>query len=53
MATVFKFLAAVLILGGSVGALSALDDRQPGRFAPIKYVVGAGLIAASWWFSRT
>ena len=49
---VLKFLAALFILGGSIGAFSALGDRPATRFAPARYLVGAGLVAASWWFSR-
>lgn len=52
-AMVLKFLASVLIIGGSIGAFSALGDRPTARFAPMRYLVGAGLIAASWWFSRS
>ena len=53
MPNVLKFLAALLILGGSFSALTLLSDRPGARFAPLRYLVGAGLVAVSWWFSRT
>lgn len=53
MPNILKFLAAMLILGGSFSALTLLSDRPGGRFAPLRYLVGAGLVAVSWWFSRT
>jgi hypothetical protein len=52
MATLLRFLAVFLILAGSWGALDALRERPATRHLPLRYLVTAGLVAASWWFSR-
>lgn len=52
MTTFLKFLAAFLILTGCLGALDTLSDRPSHRQMPFRYVVTAGLVMASWWFSR-
>jgi hypothetical protein len=52
MATILRFGAAFLILAGSWGALDALRERPSAPFVPLRFVITAGLVAASWWFSR-
>jgi hypothetical protein len=52
MGSLLKFLATVLILGGSLGAVTTLAERPGARFMPMRYLLGVGLVAASWWLSR-
>ncbi len=52
MATVLKFCAAFLILGGWWTALMSLRERPTAALLPTRYIVGAGVVMASWWFSR-
>ena len=49
--TILRFLAAILILAGSWGALDTLRDR-PSRYTPMRYLLVGGVVAASWFFSR-
>jgi len=52
MPSVLRFLAAFLILAGVFGALDVLRESPVRGRLPLRYLLTAGVVAASWWFSR-
>jgi hypothetical protein len=49
-----RFLATFFLLSGCAGSAVLLQETpgRRGRSGAVRYVTGAGLVAASWWLSR-
>ncbi len=52
MAGVLQVVGAALIVAGSLGAEATLRQRATTLFLFGRFVIGAALVAASWWLSR-
>ena len=52
MATLLQAVGTSLIVAGSLGAEATLRQRDTVLSLLGRFVIGAGLVVASWWLGR-